>query len=404
MPAMSTSNPGRRFKALIVIVFATVVSLLAVEAALHILKATGKFDRQLAIFGDPRPPLDTRTGSGMYYAHQYSAYALKPGYTRAPRERINSLGFRGEEISKLKPDGVYRIVVTGGSTTFDVYLPWNESFPFHLQKVLRKRLGTDRIEVINAGLNGATAAETFHRLPTLILPINPDMVIMYEGFNDMLPRVFNDYQDDYYHFRRSDPNNPPGLSRFFLYRLAMRVLSPSFFHENYNLARQVWKTQNIPETDTELAQNFLSSNNDAFKFNMDNSIRLLKSWNIKVVLATFAMAPDIWHWQEIIPPYMWEIGIAENNDSIRALAKQHSLTLVPFAEAPFERGAADLQSQMFDDSIHNSIAGNQFKAEIFADSVAPLIATKLGLAVPSPSPYAATAAAAPETALTQQAN
>jgi len=404
MPAMSKNNPGRRFQAAFVIVFSVLISLVAVEATLHILKATGKFDRQLEIFGDPRPPLDTKTGSGMYYAHQYTAYALKPGYARYPREQINSLGFRGEEISKIKPDGVYRIVVTGGSTTFDVYLPWNESFPFHLQQVLRKRLGTDRIEVINAGLNGATTSETFHRLPTLILPINPDMVIMYEGFNDMLPRVFNDYQDDYYHFRRSDPNNPPGLSRFFLYRLAMRVLSPSFFHENYNLARIVWKTENIPETDTELAQNFLSSNNHAFEFNLDNSIRLLQSWNIEVVLATFALAPDIWHWQEIIPPYMWEIGIGENNDSIRALAKQHSLTLVPFAEAPFERGAADYQARMWDDSIHNSIPGNQFKAEIFADSIAPIIANKLGLEVPAPSRYEVATAATPVPASTKQAN
>jgi hypothetical protein len=105
---------------------------------------------------------------------------------------------------------------------------------------------------------------------------------------------------------------------------------------------------------------------------------------------------------------MWELGIAENNVSIRALAKQHNLTLVPFAEAPFERAAADYQAKMFDDSIHNSVAGNQFKAEIFADTIVPLIAKKLGMDVPLPSPYAAadatTSAAAPEPESMQQAN
>ena len=50
------------------------------EVSLRVLKATGKFDRELAIFGDPQPPLDTKTGPGMYYTHQYTAYALKPGY------------------------------------------------------------------------------------------------------------------------------------------------------------------------------------------------------------------------------------------------------------------------------------------------------------------------------------
>lgn len=375
-------------KAIALVVIATTIAIIAAETGLRALKATGKFDRQLAIFGEPNPPLDIRSGGGMYYAHHYTAYAMKPGYQRAGREQINSLGFRGEEISQPKLDGIYRIVAIGGSTTFDVYLPWNESYPFHLQRELRERFDTDRIEVVNAGLTGSTAAETFHRLPTQVLPINPDMVIIYHAFNDMLPRVFNDYQEDYYHFRRSDPNNPPGLTRFYLYRIMLRALSPWYFHENNNLARNVWKTWNLPATDTELARNFLASNNNAFTFNMDNSIRLLKSRDIDVVLATFAMEPDIWHWQEIIPPYMWEIGIGENNDSIRQLATQHQLPLVLFAEAPFKQGADDYAARMWDDSIHNSIAGNRFKAHIFADTIAPIIAAALNTKVPAFSRYA----------------
>jgi hypothetical protein len=32
--------------------------------------------------------------------------------------KINSLGFRGDEFSKVKPQGVFRIVAIGASTTF----------------------------------------------------------------------------------------------------------------------------------------------------------------------------------------------------------------------------------------------------------------------------------------------
>lgn len=385
---MPDKKKGSFLKATLVVVLSICITLGLVEGGLRVLKSTGKMSRLFLVFGEQRPPLDTKSGSGMYYAHHYSAYALKPGYQRGERERINSLGFRGADIALDKPDDVYRIVAIGGSTTFGVYLPWQVSYPTQLQEVLRERFGTDKIEVINAGLTGSTAAESFHRLPTQVLPVDPDMVIVYHAFNDMLPRVFNDYQDDYYHFRRSDPNNPPGLTRFYLYRLMLRALSPAYFHENYNLANQVWKTQNLPKTDTELAQNFLDSNNAAFRFNMDNMITLLRAKNIDVVLATFAMAPDIWHWQEIIPPYMWEIGISENNAAIRELADSHNLPLVPFAEAPFAQGKADYGEPMFDDSIHMGVKGNRFKAEIFADTIAPVIAAELGVAVPAGSVYA----------------
>jgi len=391
---MPSQEKGFLLKAVIIVCIALIGSLLALEGGLRLLADTGKFDRQLSIFGKERPPLDSKTGGGMYYAHHYSAYALKPGYTSGVRERINSLGFRGEEISLAKPEGVYRILAVGGSTTFGVYLPWNETYPYYLQEVLRARFGTDAIEVINAGLTGSTAAESFHRLPTQLLPTDPDMVVVYHAFNDLLPRVFNGYEDDYYHFRRSDPNNPPGFTRSYLYRLTLRVLSPAYFHENYNLSNLVWKTQNLPETDTELAQNFLSSNNDAFRFNMDNIITLLRAKDITVVLATFAMSPDLWHWQEIIPPFMWEIGIRENNEVIRELASEHQLRLVPFAEVPVKQGVKAYDAPMYDDSIHMSSRGNRFKAEVFADTIAPLIAEKLNVPVPPASKFAVPTASA----------
>lgn len=386
---MSSADSGNSLKAVVAVCISLVLTVAALEGLLHVVDNSGRFERVMQLFGEPRPPLDNKSGSGMYYQHHYSAYALKPGYQAGDRERINSLGFRGEDIALEKPDGVYRVVAIGGSTTFGVYLPWRNSYPHYLQEVLRERLGTDRIEVVNAGLTGSTAAESFHRMPTQILPLDPDMVIIYHAFNDLLPRVFNDYEDDYYHFRRSDPNNPPGLTRLYLYRLALRALSPAYFHENYNLSNQVWKTQNLPESDTQLAQNFLDSNNDAFRFNMANTIKLLQANDVQPVLASFAMAPDIWHWQEIIPPYMWEMGIAENNVAIGELAAGLAVPLVPFADAPFASGAEHYGEPMYDDSIHMSVAGNRFKAEIFADTIAPIIAERLGKATPSSSVFAA---------------
>ncbi len=385
---MSDKKKNATVNATIVVVMSFVVILLIAEVGLRVIDKSGIAPVLSVAMGKARPPLDSRTGPGLYYAHHYSAYAIKPNYRREPFERSNSLGFRGEDIELEKPDGVYRIVALGGSTTYAVYLPWNKTYPYYLQRELRERFGTDRIEVINAGLTGSTTAESFHRLPTQILGLDPDMVVIYHAYNDLLPRIFNDYQEDYYHFRKSDPNNPPGMTRFYLYRLALAVFSPGFFHENYNLMGMVWKIENLPNTDTERTQNFLASTNDAFKFNMDNMIALLTAKGIDVTLASFAIRPDIWHWMDYLPPYLWEVGIAENNEVIYELAEQYQLPLVPFAEAPFGLASKSYNAKLYSDSIHMGPEGNEFKAEIFADTIAPIVAKKLGLPVPASSSYA----------------
>jgi lysophospholipase L1-like esterase len=372
-----------------VVLIALTGILLTAEFGIRAIEKSGLYPNFFQTFGNAKPPFDTRTGPGMYYAHPYTGYAMKPGYTRLNIERINSLGFRGEEIDQKKPDGTYRIVAIGGSTTFAVYLPWNQSYPYLLQQELRKRFGTEKIEVINAGLTGSTSAESFHRLPTQILPINPDMVIIYHGFNDLLPRVFDDYQEDYYHFRRSDPNNPPGMTQSYLYRLALSVFSPGMFHENYNLSSRVWKNNNLPITDTERMQNFIDSSNDAFKSNIENMIVLLKGKGIDVILASFALNNNTWHWLDSLPPYAWKYGIEANNVAIKELAEEQAVPMIPFADAPFGDASVRFNTRMFSDSIHMGPEGNQFKAEFFADTVAPIIAQDMGVPVPEPSRYAA---------------
>jgi hypothetical protein len=199
--------------------------------------------------------------------------------------------------------------------------------------------------------------------------------------------MFNDYSEDYYHFRRSDPNNPPGLSRFYLYRLAMRVLSPSFFHENNSLINHVWKIKNLPETDTERSRNFLASSNKAFKTNIEHMVALLQGMKVEIVLATFAIRNDIYHWTENLPAYLWEVGIRENNEAIIEVAAERDLALVPFADTPFLVGSKRLNAKLFADSIHMGPEGNQLKAEIFADTIAPIVAEALGVATPPPSFY-----------------
>ena len=69
--------------------------------------------------------------------------------------QVNEFGFRGPEITKEKPANMYRIFTIGGSSMYSQNNLDDETIPYHLQKKFDQyELGV-KIEVINAGVNGA---------------------------------------------------------------------------------------------------------------------------------------------------------------------------------------------------------------------------------------------------------
>jgi lysophospholipase L1-like esterase len=98
--------------------------------------------------------------------------------------RINTLGFRGPEISREKGNH-YRIVALGESTTFGATLrsedrPWPE--------VLEERIASEfeceqPIQIVNAGKPGWTLANNLASLRSDIFPLDPDLIVSYHGYN-----------------------------------------------------------------------------------------------------------------------------------------------------------------------------------------------------------------------------
>ena len=97
---------------------------------------------------------------------------------------INSQGFRGKEIAARK-DHIYRIVVVGESSTFGLTIgPQEKTWPEMLQELIDSRLHPNRpVEVINAGVPGASLLDNLRRFQSEILPLKPDMLISYHGYN-----------------------------------------------------------------------------------------------------------------------------------------------------------------------------------------------------------------------------
>lgn len=97
-------------------------------------------------------------------------------------------GFRPVTIKKVKPAGTLRIFSLGGSTTFGLHVGAEGAFTARLAAGLRERLPGRSIEAINLGCPG-WASDRELNLLDVVLGLEPDLVILYSGHNEMLDPV-----------------------------------------------------------------------------------------------------------------------------------------------------------------------------------------------------------------------
>ena len=98
---------------------------------------------------------------------------------------INNLGFRGQDLSAQKPDDIYRIFFLGGSTAFGYGSTSDDTaIPGYLQIMYDARNLPFEVEVINAGISGVTSYTEYNMVKDRLLDMEPDLFIIYDGWND----------------------------------------------------------------------------------------------------------------------------------------------------------------------------------------------------------------------------
>ncbi len=299
--------------------------------------------------------------SAAFYLHDLRPgvllpFRLKPdsrGMLFQSRVNINHLGFRGPEIAADK-DSAYRIVVLGESTTFGItMLPEDKPWPELLGQMIQQRLKPSRpVEVINAGVPGYHLAFSLTRLPGDILPLHPDMVISYHGYNGFfllssnLPPILGSQPVEY-------AERPSRLLGDCEYRLRLMA----FKHRQLaDLARQP------PDFSRPMESRYA----EGYRLLIESA----RTNHFRLVLANYSMAVNaqsdpriVEFYQSTFPSVQWQIQAnAAHSLIVRHLAEQHPE--VCFVDThPHLDGSHD----KFVDVMHFTQEGRQQLAEnIFA--------------------------------------
>jgi lysophospholipase L1-like esterase len=315
------------------------------------------------------------TGRGVtdpvYVAHPYLGRAHRPGFVfryrsdvlgREVNWRFNSFGYRGPEIEIPKPPGRTRVLCLGGSTTFGGENPEEETYPRLLEAALRRRSPGADIEVVNCGVAGYTSVETVIDFALRGLDLEPDVVILYHGVNDVPAALTPGFRSDYSHWtppHRRVPGGEPTLPERSLLWLTLR-----------------WKIERraTAEAEAPLLEEPPPEAIGAIERNTRSVVRLAKARGARVVLPSFAerihLYPDL---ASEKPLYAGKAHpsadafrktLAAFNEVLRRVAREEG------ALHPDLHALLPDSKDAFLDWMHLTDAGNAAMADLLAAAIA----------------------------------
>ena len=288
--------------------------------------------------------------------------------------KINSLGFRSQEIKLAKPEGTFRIVCVGGSVVYDTRLNLEDAWATRLQEKLGKKFPGRSIEVVNAGIPGRTSADSVVNVALRVLPLSPDVVIVLHGVNDQKPNRYPGFKPDYSHWY---PFGGGGPWRRMLNRLADRSLLACHVRyrvnhlRNRNL-RENWRGEEMKRHDT-VGEAGLR----AYRLNLESIIGMCSVQGAKVVIGTVGHSLDenddwnpgmgtrnpLVYYHEGLTLAGIRHGFREYNRINREVAKERCCVLVDIEKL------LPVGKENFKDDVHFTATGALNVAEIFVTQV-----------------------------------
>jgi lysophospholipase L1-like esterase len=299
--------------------------------------------------------------SELYAEHPYLYRVPRPG-AQYDVYQVNSHGFRGHEFELPRPPGTFRILALGGSSTWDSNVSGNETtWPAQLETLLNERRGpgAPRFEVVNGGVPGYNSAEDLMNFIWRGVYVDPDAVLLYQGWNDYKPNRWPDFKPDYSNFRQRDHSlfqMLAGKSRFLYWFRRLLVRANSYRGEVHDTAGPEGRA--------------------AFQDNLRRIAVLARARGIQPVFATFALSVS-------------EANLRDHADKLGNMSRMVE-TLTPQGvldiHAQYNQAVKELAAELgapwvdvdagvpkdfehFTDHCHFSDAGARRAAEVFADGI-----------------------------------
>lgn len=300
--------------------------------------------------------------------HPYLVYSPTPNYKKGQTSH-NSLGYRNDEISLKKPNGVYRIVALGGSSTYDVRIEDNKkTFTAQLEKLLKDQYGYKKVEVINAGVPGYNSWEMLSNLEFRVLDLAPDLVIIYEGTNDVHARMVDpsSYRGD--NSGRRQPWHIPPVplwERSTFLRILSRMMnftsqvSVDDFTSSSTFLSWPYEYR-LSENDISPAKILEKNPPIYFQRNLENMIAVAEEHGIEVLFSTWAYSPYL---DDYASKDYYQQGFRENNEVVKEVATRHHIPLFDFA------AVMPQDAKYWADGRHVNELGALEKATLFAEFI-----------------------------------
>jgi len=295
----------------------------------------------------------------MYRGHHYLNYSLTEGYvSRDGLNRHNALGYRGPDLEAKKPAGTYRILVLGGSTVYETGIDdWRESTWVEMQRVLRDELGHPEVEVVNAGCGGWTSWENLIDLSQRGLWLDPDLVVVYCGTNDVHARLVPPelYARDNSGYRiQWMPTNA-----FWEHSLVLRTIG---FKLGLARKNSVGELSSRDTDDSLVRMATLEANRpDFYASNLRQMVALCRAQGVDLLLASWAWTTEK---DDYAASPVYQRGFQEINDVTRSVAEELGLAYYDHAaEMPAD-------PRFWSDGRHVNAEGGKLKAQLFAQDVA----------------------------------
>lgn len=293
-------------------------------------------------------------------------------------ERLNELGYRGAEPTAHKPDGEVRVFVVGGSTVFE----GDPSLPALLEESLHER-DHSGVRCFNYGVLSSVSGQELARVVFEVADHQPDLVVMFNGANDLTSPVQYDPRPGYPYNFLIEENNPllrrdvssyPTWTLFAYGSHLLRILFPGYFAERFAGLESLREDAGYltPEWRDQIAQGYV--------------VNLVKTQRVAQAFGAdfLAVFQPLVFFKEILGPREQEIAapLEGFGNMARDLRFRTRLAL---DEARRRNGLAmqdlsgvfdGVEDDVFYDFVHVTEEGKRILAEAMAEEIAPRLGSE----------------------------